>query len=364
MRKLGWFLVVMLTALGLVTVVAASSLVTVTAFDPAVGQLPEGLALDAQGNLYVGFAPTGEIDKLTPTGAATPYAQLPNPQPTQGFLTGLVFGPQGDDLYAALASFDPETHGIWRVRQGGSVVERFAALDPQTLPNGLVFRGDTLYVTDSFGGQVWAIDPQGSARIWKADPLLLGDATVNPLGLSIGANGIALQGSFFYVANNDFGRIVRIPVNADGSAGATEMVADAPELLRGADGIVFDEAGQLYVAVNGSDRLVAVTPEPGGAMTVLAEGAPLDFPASLAVRGGDLYLTNFALLRAQAVVPGVPAPGVLKLALAAPAAPAPAPTPSVPPLSPPVPAGLPGTGDGSTRPDGSTTPLTPIHPWW
>jgi len=313
---------VVLLALSLLVValpaaVSAGGFTTVTTFNPAAGELPEGLAMDRQGNLYVGFAPTAAIVKLAPSGAVSSYAQLPSPQATAGFLVGLAFDSQGEVLYAALSSFDPATHGIWRVRQGGTVVERFAALDPQSLPNGFAFRGDTVYVSDSFGGQVWAIDPQGSARVWKADPLLQGDPTVNALGLSIGANGIAFRGSSLYVANNDRGLIVRIPVNSDGSAGAVEVVADDPELLRGADGIAFDDAGRLYVAANGHDRLVVVAPEPGGAVTVLEEGAPLDFPASLVVRDGELFVTNFALLRAQSLLPGAPSPSVLKRALPA-----------------------------------------------
>ncbi len=329
MRKFGGILIALALGLSGPASALAGGITTVAIFDPAAGQLPEGLAIDREGNRYVGFAPTGEIRKITPAGAVSTYAQLPSPAPTQGFLVGLAFGPRGDDLYAALARFDAQTHGIWRVRQGGGAVERFAALDPQSLPNALAFRGDTLYVSDSFGAQVWAIDPQGVARTWKADPLLQGDAAVNLLGLSIGANGIAFRGSDLYVANSDFGRVVRIPINPDGSAGATAVVADDPGLLRGADGIAFDDAGRLYLAANGHDRLVVLSSEPGAVPTILAEGAPLDFPASLAIRDGELYVTNFALGRAQGLVPGVPIPGLVKLLLPA-AAEAQPPPPQMP----------------------------------
>jgi hypothetical protein len=53
----------------------------VTAFDPAAGELPEGVAT-RDGFAYVGFAPLGEIAKVDlKTGTRTRFAKLPKPVP-------------------------------------------------------------------------------------------------------------------------------------------------------------------------------------------------------------------------------------------------------------------------------------------
>ncbi len=90
---------------------------------------PEGLAVDEEGNIYVGLAFTGEIKKLTPDGSQiSTFANLPSPG--GGFMLGMAFADEGD-LYDVLASSD-SNHGIWQVSKDGAV-EIFASLP--TSPN-------------------------------------------------------------------------------------------------------------------------------------------------------------------------------------------------------------------------------------
>jgi hypothetical protein len=105
---------------------ASSDVVKVVTFTAG---LPEGLAVGRDGDLYVGLV-SGEIRKVTPDGEVSSFVTL---DPDQGFLLGLAFNRQ-DVLYAALASSNPETHGIWEIREDGTA-QRFAALDEQGLPN-------------------------------------------------------------------------------------------------------------------------------------------------------------------------------------------------------------------------------------
>ncbi len=286
-------------------------------FDPSANEMPEALTVDQQGNIYVGMAFTGEIRRLTPQGEATTFANLPSPG-ENGFMTGLAFDRSGD-LYVAMASFDPETHGIWRVSQDGSVVKRFASLDTTGLPNGVDFdSGGNLYVANSTGGQVWKIDQQGNVAFWSADPLLQGIIpSVSPLGFPIGANGVALDAeeNNLYVANFEFGRIVRIPVNPDGSAGNAQVFVEDKATLEGADGITFDNEGNLFVAVIAQDRLVAISPQ--GDIFTVAEGAPLQNPSDIKFGVGEeekvAYITNFAFFRVLGLAPGDPEPALLKI---------------------------------------------------
>ena len=294
----------LLLALGSAPLLATNHLDTVIAFDPSRGELPESIVIDGQGNIYLGMAANGEIWQITPAGRASIYAQLPSPG--EGFLVGLALDQQGY-LYAALSSFDPATHGIWWVSPSGEV-GFWVPMETTTLPNWLEFWGSTLLVSDTIGGRVWQIDPWGNLSVWLDSELLRGSGGVIPVPFPVGANGMAIRGSSLYVANFDRGRIVRIPIRTDGRAGAPTVFAE-DEMLVGADGIAFDRGGTLYVAVFAQDSIVAVSPT--GQLTTLAQGYPLQNPASLAVAGGTLYITNFAFLKP----PGTQEPSLLRLAL-------------------------------------------------
>jgi sugar lactone lactonase YvrE len=276
--------------LPLATVAAAAGppVHTVASFDAAQGQLPEGLAIADDGTTYVGFAPIGQIVTVRLDGSVSPFATIPN---GNGVLTGLALDAHGR-LFAANASFDAATEGVWRVGADGSA-ERVAAMPPDTFPNAIAFRNKTMYVTDSFGGAVWRVR-HGRARIWAQDDLLLGDLSAD---LPIGANGLAFLGRYLYVANSQKGRIVRFPLEADGSAGAPVVLVEDPAIV-GADGIEFDVRGNLYVAVNEQDTLLRIGPS-GGMRTLATRSDGLDFPATPTFGETpklrtNLFVTSFA----------------------------------------------------------------------
>src|SRR3972149_3984124 len=311
--------VLLLVAAALVLVLTCSSaqaqeLTVVAQFDASLGELPEGIAADGDGNLYLSMA-SGEIKKVTPNGDASTFAQLPSPG--DGFVTGVAFGTDGD-LYVAFGSMQPDTHGIWRVSPEGDA-EQFASLDSATLPNGLAFDSDgNLYVSDSFGGQVLKVTPGGQVSVWSNAPELAGPAEpVAPLPFSVGANGIAFDAGQdnLYVANTGLGTVIKVPMRADGSAGAGEVVLEDRALLRGAAGSAFDDAGTLYVTVFLQARVIVLSPD--WEATTLSEGGPLQNPASVAFGAGthatELYITNFAALRALGLQEGDPAPALFSI---------------------------------------------------
>jgi SMP-30/Gluconolactonase/LRE-like region len=286
----------------------------VTSFDPAAGELPEGLAV-RDGFAYVGFAPLGEIAKVDlGSGTRTRFAKLPKPVPNKGFMTGLSFGPDGQ-LYAALVSFDLSVQpGVYRVSGAGGDATLFAKDPKMVFPNGLVFdSAGELYVTDSAAGAIFKIARSGAVTAWASSALLAGDpvqcgGSGNPF--PIGANGLAERGGAFFATNTDKGSIVRVAINPDGSAGAP-VLAVGPDCaaLAGADGLTVDSRGDLLVAVNRKDKVVRVAKT--GGIDVVATGSPVDFPASLAWSGTTMISTNFALANASS---GKPArPGLLAI---------------------------------------------------
>jgi sugar lactone lactonase YvrE len=306
-------IVVIVAALAAPTARAAVPIQTIATYDASRGEWPEGLALDHGDNIYVGLAGTGEIRRIAPDGSQTTLARLPV---GQGLLLGIATRSRDDAVYALVASFDPATHGVWRVGFDGPA-ERIAALDPNGFPNGIAFdRRGNLYASDSFLGLVWRLKPGGTPQVWVRSPLLDPD----PAGLGIGANGLAFDAhGDLYVANSDRSSVVKIPVQSDGSAGRPRvLVQDAR--LHVADGMAFDTDGNLYVACSlGNDALYRVhTDRSIETLATAADG--LDYPANIAFGTDDrdrksLYIANVgadfghaSVARAQIGVPGLPLP--------------------------------------------------------
>jgi sugar lactone lactonase YvrE len=186
--------------------------------------------------------------------------------------------------------------------------------------NGLDFVGANLFVADS-EGVIYTIDPAGTANVWSADPSLRPNSTASATApacgfvpLAIGANGIAHDAKNVYVTNTDYGRLIAIPIAADGTAGTPSILKEDCASLGGADGLVIDRDGSFVIAVNAQDKIVRVTPS--GRVTVLAAGGPLATPASVlfdtnAPAGGRrLLITNTTFFAAPDA--GL-SPGLLEL---------------------------------------------------
>lgn len=296
----------------------------VVGFDEGAGQLPEGIAADKRGDLYATLAPLGQVVRLDPDGSWSEFVTLDD-QLAEGApgVLGLATDPQGR-VYAALASFNEATHGVYRIARDGSAV-RLAGSGQIVFPNGLALdRWGNLYVTDSAMGAIWRIPPGGAAAPWIQDETLEGTGAFE-LGVPIGANGIALYGANVYVANSEQGKIVRVPVMSDGSAGQPEVIVADPSALFGADGLEVDVHGRLYAALNIANQLVRIDPVTGDVTGLAADG--LDFPAALAfgtARGHQktVFITNFAFID----VPGAtdpPGPGIVSLDVGVPGRPLP-----------------------------------------
>lgn len=308
LRSRASMLVLLLAAL---TPASALALEPVATFDPAAGELPESIAIDKRGNVYLSMSNT--VRKLDRDGEITVFGTLP----ISAFALGVKIGPDGC-VYTASTSLDPAVVGafVWRICSAGQV-EEFAALDPNSGPNDLAFdlRGN-VYVTDPFLGRIYQIDENGEAEVWLSHPLLEGDPEQPALIFRhFGANGIAFDKHErnLYVGNLDAGRIVRIALDCNREPASVDVFASDP-LLVGADGLAFDTKGNLVVAVNAGERLVLV--DPHGEVTVLAEGGLLDSPSSLAFGtfGNDkrtLYVTSSAVSRAFGLKPGTPIPALL-----------------------------------------------------
>jgi DNA-binding beta-propeller fold protein YncE len=167
-------------------------------------------------------------------------------------------------------------------------------------PNAMAFdRRGNLYISDSFQGAIYRIDnvaacaPPCAVNVVTHDPLLA-TAGFPPFG----ANGLALDaaGTSLFIANTGDSRVLKMDL-------ATGSVSVFAESLPGADGLVLDDDGRLWVCANQADEVVALS----GSGRVIArlgefqgirnDGTPsgLLFPASAVIVDGWLYVTNLAL---------------------------------------------------------------------
>ncbi|NIP80123.1 MAG: hypothetical protein GWM90_13240 [Gemmatimonadetes bacterium] len=295
----------------------------VLSLDAAAGELPEGIAVDRRGNVYFTLAPLARVVRMTPEGETSVYATLDPAFPTgaPGAL-GVATTASGEVL-AALASFDPATHGVYSI-DGDGTATRIDGTADIAFPNGLALdRRGTLYITDSVTGAIWRVLPGGTAEPWIQDPLLEGTGAFG-LGIPLGVNGIAIRQGSIYVTNVEDPAILEIPVEHDGSAGALRVITSGMALL-GLDGLEIDVHGRLYAAVNIQNRIIRVDPRTGAITDLASDG--VDFPAALAFgtsRGlqKTVFITNFAFVD----VPGDadPAgPGIARLHVGVPGQPLP-----------------------------------------
>jgi sugar lactone lactonase YvrE len=273
------------------TVDAANAPTVLAQFDKSQNQLPEGL-WQLAGTPVVTWAPLASVQGVT-GGAAHAMASLGAASNT--FSLGIV-GDAAGRLYvgvgasatigAAPGSAQPVTPapGIYMVPPGGGSATRFSdgsmASPAMTFPNGLALHGADLFVADS-AGTIYELDAAGHATAWSQDPLLAPSqpACGGVVPLSVGANGLVATSDALYVTNTNYGRLLKFAIGADGQAGAAQVVAEDCALLAGADGLVQASDGSFYVAVNAQNRIVRVAPD--GELTTIAEGAPLDTPASV-----------------------------------------------------------------------------------
>lgn len=171
-------------------------------------------------------------------------------------------------------------------------------------PNGMVFdHAGNLYVSDSFQGALLRIANATRCSPCEVETLSRDPLLATPGFLPFGANGLAFDAEerVLYINNAGDGRVLRMTL----PSGPLEVFAES---LPGADGLLF-HAGLLWVTANQADLVVALdahglpVARAGGFDGLGEDGAPrgLLFPASSAVQGQRMLVTNLALPLTQAV---------------------------------------------------------------
>src|SRR4051812_9994330 len=168
-------------------------------------------------------------------------------------------------LYMALpeSSGPPAAGTILTVSPNGKQTAAVPGSEGMIAPDGFGLDSSTgdLYVTDIYGMSIWRIGGDGVARPWTSiatNPLLL-----LPDGVKVfdGAVYSSIEG----------GKILRIPINADGSAGTAQVWAQVPGPVFFDDMVLDDRTGDVYVTRLDTNELLQITPT--GVITPIATNA-------------------------------------------------------------------------------------------
>jgi sugar lactone lactonase YvrE len=233
------------------------------------GALPENLTSCRDGTVFFGSMSKGTIYRALP-GSVQADLWIEGSKADLGSVLGVLADEKSNILWVcsnpqrggsapdggrtALRSFDIKTGeaiGTYPFPGGG------LANDIAVAPNGCV------YASDTTGGRVLRLKPGAKAlEVWAIDDQLRGID-----GLSFLADGTLYVNNFFN------GALLRIPVNADGSAGSVTPITTSLKFSR-PDGLRTSGTNTL-LQVEGKGRLTEITIEDDtGRVRVIKDGLP------------------------------------------------------------------------------------------
>ncbi|MBJ6109178.1 hypothetical protein JAO73_09160 [Hymenobacter sp. BT523] len=289
---------------------------------------PDGLALAPNGHLILSVpnladnsqpASLMEIvnDSLQPFATNLPV----EPTTKKAAPMDLAFGPDGNLYYAENQyenSKDFKSRLMKVQMKNGKPGAITTVVDNFALANAVVWKGNTIYVTDS----QWDMpdNDKGSAvlRFTLAelnkgvvhlkpktkDPHVLATftTTVNETGVDNGADGLDYDSKGnFYTGSFGDGRLYKMTLKADGSLAKQEILTLQGKQIPCVDGLIIDRStDKLYLCNSRENAIELVDLRNNNAVTTLAQngdtdgtGGLLDQPAEVLLKGKRLYISDF-----------------------------------------------------------------------
>jgi sugar lactone lactonase YvrE len=228
-------------------------------------QSPEGVAVDAAGDVFIADPEAGHIDEVTPAGVQT---TIPDPG---------VIGPSSlfvddhDDLFVTSST----NNEVVEIPRGGSdsdtVVPATGLSDPSAVA---VDTAGDVYIVDAGNARVVSVTPAGVQTT-------VGTGLSDPSAVTVDAAGDV------YIADAMNDNVIEVT-----PSGSQSTVLSG---LNDPNGLAFDGAGNLYFDQGGTDESsngsVTEVPADGSAAITLAGG--LDDPRGVAVQSGqDITFTS------------------------------------------------------------------------
>ena len=299
---------------------------------PAEHNTPDGLAVSADGGTILLSVPNLANNSypaaiLEITGNTyKPFAMNLPVEPTtqKAAPMDLAFGPDGNVYYAENQYENSKKYvsRLMRINlQNGRPGTIETAVDSFRLANGVVWKGNTLYVTDS----QWDLpgNDQGSAVMMftlkelqgtkgkgpihlkpkTKDPHVLAMFTtnVNETGVDNGADGIDYdaQGTIYTGSFGD-GTFYKMTLKPDGTLAKQEAVPLTGEKIQCIDGFVIDRKTNKAYVTGARQNAIFVIDLKTNNVTTLAQnpdtdgaGGKIDQPAEVLLKGNRLYISNY-----------------------------------------------------------------------
>jgi sugar lactone lactonase YvrE len=272
---------------------------------------PEGVAVDKNGNFYIGSMELGAIHKATANDAEAAAFIAPDATNKLVSVIGLYVddaknvlyvcssdagnSPQAGDAPAAIKAFqlpDGEFLASYDMPAfSGTPWTDEVPVGVNGFCNDMTMDADgNLYATDSWYPRILRLPAGGTAlEEWAVD------AIFHPTDTPWHLNGIDIDQSnnMLYVVENHPGTLYAVPIEANGDAGTPVEVSVSPRALLNPDGLKVAAPNLLVTAEGGNDGGgVSVVRVDGAEATVTEVISGFDQVATLALREGSAWVVE------------------------------------------------------------------------
>ncbi|TZF86379.1 T9SS type A sorting domain-containing protein (plasmid) [Pedobacter sp. BS3] len=292
---------------------------------------PQGIAVDASGNVYVADRAYHRITKITPEGVVSTLAgvtsssgvladgKFNNPLGVAVDASGNIYASDQGNIIRKITSAGVQTHFSGAGSAAGNRDADGDAVSAEFyLPFGMAFDASgNMYVADRARHKIRKVSPTGDVVTFAGAPVgsnqsgaLDGIGTDarfnNPVGIAVSSTGD------IYVSDNGNNRIRKInattaqveTLNICPCGGSNDGPIDTDASFNGPFGLTFDNAGNLYIADYNNHKIRKMSPSgivttlAGSGTGALADGigteASFKNPADVAIdASGNLYVADY-----------------------------------------------------------------------
>lgn len=291
---------------------------------------PDGMAIDKEGNLvlscpnYAQEDLSGCVVKIDSEGNVRKWFDVPvHPETGIARNMGIAFDADWNVYLCDNQGWSEREDLLFKGRvlkltvdEEGNISKCVEVARDMEHPNGIRIRGNYMYVTQSYLHPVKREDGKLLSCVYRfaldeenieitntlEDKHIFATFVTHNPACQYGADGIVFdkEGNL-YVGNFGDGAVYKITFNEDGSLKDNSIFAQDAGELQSTDGMIFDEVGNLYIADFSANAIVKVTPD--GAVKRIAQSPDctgvdggLDQPGEPIVWNGKLITSCFDLV--------------------------------------------------------------------